>query len=246
MLPKLRFLVVISAVTIASGQDAKAPTLQETFDWMTNTLHSGEGNNWYIHHPYRQPYPRDWTEKEINPYHEETITKFSHDGCQVKFVINTIDNDMGILLGKQLSGVETDTFNLKDIDPATIKVTNSREPFDTANGKQTPYNCEDDAGLEMEFKTRNAQPLIHRESVSSGYKSRYGEWQVKNDPKHSLDEMCKKMPGNIAYCDTDDVKQQPENLTSDNLVFHSPAYTKRFIEAFRHAIELCGGRASTF
>ena len=125
-------------------------------------------------------------------------------------------------------------------------MTDSCESFDTPQGRETPWNCEDDAGLQMEFKTQNAQPLIHRERVSSGHKSSYGEWKAGHDPKNSLDAMCKIVPGNSAYCDTSNIKEQPLNVTSDNLVFHSAVYTKRFIKAFRHAVERCGGKASTF
>jgi hypothetical protein len=221
-------------------------SLQETFDWMTNTLRPSEGNNWYIHHPDRQPYPKEWVEKEINPYHQEIIESFSHDNCRVQFVVDVIDNDMGFSMGKQFDETETDTVDLSTIDPNTIKVTDSCESMDTPFGRVTPWNCEDEAGLQMQFKTRNAQPTIHREGVSSGYKSRYGYWQVSHEPKDSLDQMCKEFPGNSAYCDTTNVKDPPFNLTSDTLVFHSPDYTQRFIKAFRHAVELCGGKPSTF
>ena len=115
---KLSFVLVIPLLLgTAKAQQAKPASLQDTFNWMTNTLRSGESNNSYIHHPYRQPYSKEWIDKEINPYHEEIITQFSHEGCQVKLVVNVIDNDMGVLLGKQFSEIETDTFDLKNIDP---------------------------------------------------------------------------------------------------------------------------------
>lgn len=245
---KLLVILPLLIGSVVAQQPTSSPSLQETFDWMTNTLRSDEGNNWYIHHPYRQPYTKEWTDKGINPYHQETIEEFSHQGCQVRFVVNTVDNDMGTLLGRRFLGMETDTFNLKDVDPASIKVTNSCEPLDTTQGKRPTYNCEDEAGLQMEFKTRNAQPLFHRETVTSSRNSDFGEWRVKNDSEHTkfVSDVCTKTPENNAYCDVENIKEKPEDLTSDDLVFHSPAYTKRFIKAFRHAVELCGGKAPTF
>jgi hypothetical protein len=174
---------------------AHAQSLQETFDWMGSTLRPTEGNNYFIHHPYSQPYPKDWLGQLINPFHKEVIGSFSHDQCQVKLSVNVIDNDMGLLFGKQLYETETDTFNLRDIDPNTIQIVNSCEPWDTNDGKVTPTNCEDVAGLTLEFRTTNAKPTIHRESVSSSYKSEYGIWEVAHDPENSLDKLCKEMPG---------------------------------------------------
>jgi hypothetical protein len=244
MKSSIKILLVISALVI--GASAQQPSLQETFDWISNTLQPSEGNNWYIHHPFEQPYPQRWVTEQINPYHKEIITDFSHDGCRVRFVVEVIDNDSPFLFGKQLAVTSTDTFDLKDIDPTTIKVTNSCEPMETDNGQMEPYNCKDVAGLQMEFKTRNSQPAIHREEVGSGYKSEHGRWQDEHHDKNSLDALCKDMPGSKAYCDYYGVKEPPKDVASSELVFHSPAYTKRFIEAFRHAVELCGGKASTF
>jgi hypothetical protein len=241
----MRTLVLV-AITIMLTGAMQAQSLSETFDWMTNTLRPSEGNSWYIHHPTPQPYPKDWVDKQINPYHQEIIRTFSHDSCKVTFVVSVIDNDMGLLLGKYIDETQTDTFDLSTIDPNTIKVTNSCEPIDTPTGKATPWNCTDDAGLQMEFKTRNAKPTIRRESVESSHESAYGLWKDDHEPKYSRKQMCKDFPNNSAYCDEPEHKETPLSLTSDSLVFHSPEYTERFIKAFRHAVELCGGKPSTF
>lgn len=228
----------------AKPQAEPQPTLQETFDWMTSTLRPSEGNNWYIHRPYSQPYPKQWIEEDINPFHQEIIKEISHDKCRMRVVVDVIDNDMGTLLGLQLYETETDTFELKDIDPSTIKVTNSCEPIETATGKTAPFNCDDEAGLQMEFGTRNAQPSIHREGVNSSYQSQHG---IKK-PVNGIDQLCKADP-KYPYCPSamkSNAKDEPTNVTSDTPVFHTPAYTKRFIKAFRHAVELCGGKPSTF
>lgn len=237
---------LILGLTLCLSAGAQQPSLQETFDWIANTLQPSEGNNWYIHHPFKQPYPKQWVTEEINPFHKEAITAFSHEGCRVKFVVESIDNDMPFLLGKQVSVTSTDTFDLKDIDPTTIRVIDSCAPIDTNDGQMEPYHCEDTAGLQMEFKTRNSQPAIHREEVSSGYKSKHGRWQDEHHDKDRLAALCKDMPENKAYCDYDSVKEPPKDVASSGLVFHSAAYTKRFIEAFRHAVELCGGKTSAF
>ena len=244
-MPKKRFIILILLIgSVVAQQPTSSPSLQETFDWMSNTL---EG--WFVHHPYLRPYTKEWADKGINPYQQKIISEFSHQGCQVKFVVDTTDNDyLEDVLGRQLSYTETDTFNLKDIDPNTIKIRNSCEPHDTTQEKQTEDNCEDEAGLIMEFETRNEHPLIYRETVISSGNSAFGNWRVKNDPERAkfAKDICRTEPNNLAYCEVKELKTEPYNLTSDHLAFHSPAYTKRFVKAFKHAVELCGGKASTF
>ena len=41
----------VTAVILAAFP-AQAQSLNETFDWMSNTLKLAEGNNYYVHHPF--------------------------------------------------------------------------------------------------------------------------------------------------------------------------------------------------
>lgn len=225
---------------------ASAQSLQETFDWMTSTLKPSEGNNWYIHHPNQRPYPKDWEEKEIDPFHLERIELFSHNACEITLKVRVVDSDMGFLLGRQIYETDTDTFDLSAIDPMTIKITNACVPVDTPSGKLKPWNCEDEIGLQIEFRTRNAKPAIHHEVVASSGYSPYDLWQEIHNPKMSKRQFCKDFPGNKAYCAEAEHKEQPQEITKDTMAFHSPEYTQRFLKAFHHAVELCRGKPSTF
>jgi hypothetical protein len=251
-----RFLLLLFLVVPAVGQVAEAPVKQnpslvETFEWMANTLKPTEGNNVVIHRPNKRPYPKDWEDKGIDPYHSEVITNFSHEGCHVKFDVDVTDSDMGLLLGKYLVEHDVDTFDLKDIDPKSVRIRNSCEPFDTPNGPKTPFNCEDTQGKFVIFQTSDAKAKIHEDSSNSSGKSVYGWNQVRDHAKNNLDEMCEATTANggarnPAYCDEPEHKGKPVELTSSTLGFSTPEYATRFAKAFKHAVELCGGKQPAY
>ena len=240
-------LFAVASVSIAchsqQGQQTHPePSLQETFDWMTNTLKPAEGNVSVIHRPYQRPYPKDWVEERIDPYHSEVIAKFFHDGCRVEFDVEVTDNDMGLLLGKHFVMHDVDTFDLKDIDPKSVHVLDSCAPLDTPQGSTTPYNCEDTQGKFVIVQPSNAKATIHEESSGASWKS---EYRPKDGGKVT-DELCNAQPDNGAYCDQPERKNKPSDLTSIQLGFSTPEYAKRFAKAFRNAVELCGGKPSAF
>jgi hypothetical protein len=248
---RLTLLTISVAAGLCQAQSTKSPSLTETFDWMANTLKPTEGNNVVIHRPYERPYPKDWVDKGLDPYHSEVIKSFSHEGCHVTFNVDVTDNDPGLSFGKYFVEHDVDTFDLKDIDPESIRIQNSCKPFDTSSGPISPRNCEDTQGKRVEFRTSDAKPRIHEESSNSSAKSAYGWNQVLNHAKYNLDEMCEASTANgsaknPAYCDEPEHKGKSEVLTSSTLGFSTPEYAKRFGKAFKHAVELCGGKQSTF
>ena len=112
-------------------------------------------------------------------------------------------------------------------------------------------NCGDTQGKIVVFQTVDAKPKIHEEGSGSSGKSDYGRWGVRTHMKYNLDEMCREAnahgdSGNGAYCDEPDRKQTPKDLTWSTLGFATPGYSKRFAKALQHAVELCGGKPSTF
>jgi hypothetical protein len=137
---------------------------------------------------------------------------------------------------------DLDTFDLKDIDPESVRVQDSCAPFDTPQGSTTQYNCEDTQGKFMIFQTSNAKAKIHEESSGASWKSGYHP----KDGGKLIDALCKAQPDNGAYCDQPERKNKPSDLTSIQLGFSTPEYAKRFAKAFRHAVELCGGKPSAF
>jgi hypothetical protein len=251
---KVVIIVLVTASSLMMQSQTvprNSPSLEDTFDWMTNTLKRSEGNNTFTHRPTPRPYVKDWVDNQIDPYHTETIAEFSHDGCRVTFDVEMDDNDMGTLLGKYFLYYAVDIFDLKDIDPQSVLVQNSCEPVETPDGPVEPWNCEDTQGRIVVFQTADAKLKIHQEGSSSSGKSNYGRWGVRTHMKYNLDAMCKEANahgelGNGVYCDQPETKQRPKDLTSSTLGFASPDYAERFAKAFRHAVELCGGKASTF
>ena len=191
-------------------------SLVDTFDWMTNTLKATEGNNTFTHHPTPRPYVKVWVDKEIDPYHTESIARFSHDGCRVTFDVEMVDNDMGSLLGKYFFYRSVETFDLREIDPQSVRIQNSCAPVETPSGPVEPWNCEDTQGIIVVFQTVDAKPKIHEEGSGSSGKSNYGYWGVRNHMKYNFDEMCKDATahgdsGNGAYCDQPDAKEIKSN-----------------------------------
>ena len=237
--------------TGCTGSSQAEPSLVETFEWMANTLKPTEGNNVVIHRPYERPYAKDWVDEGIDPYHSEVITNFSHEDCRVKFEVDVTDNDPVLLFGKHLVEHDVDTFDLKDIDPKSVRIQNSCEPVNTPNGPTTPFNCENTQGKFVIFQTSDAKPRIHEESNNSSGKSLYGLNQVRKHAEYNLDEMCEASISNEgarnpAYCDEPEHKGKPVDLTSSKLGFSTSEYATRFAKAFKHAVELCGGKQSAF
>lgn len=244
------FIIMLLSLRVLS-QTAPVPPLAETFDWMDNTLKPSERNNSFSHYPTARPYAKQWIDESIDPYHSETIEHFSHDGCRVTFNIEMVDNDMGLLLGKVFYYHAVDVFDLKDIDPESIRIQDSCKPVETPSGAASPWNCSDEQGKIVIFQTVDAKPKINEGGHASSSKSMHGYWQVEHHAKLNLDYMCKEAnangdSGNGAYCDQPDTKQQPKDLTSATLGFSTPEYAKKFAKALRHAVELCGGKASAF
>jgi hypothetical protein len=234
--------IVLFAVILTASL-AQAQSLDDTFDWMANTLQPAEENNAVVHRPTpNSQYPPQWIQENFDMYHEETIKKFSHPGCRVEFDVDVDDNDF--VMGKHFIEHDVDTVDLGDIDPNSIRIEDSCEAFETPIGKTTGWNCGDKQGKFIIFRTANAKPKIHEErsgaSGKSGYHSKDGKYEKRTD------ELCKSMPGNSAYCDEPEHKIGSVDLTSRGLGFSTPEYAKRFANAFKHAVTLCGGKPSAF
>jgi hypothetical protein len=232
---------LLALIVLALCSFAHAQSLTETFDWMTNTLKPGEGNDTVVHRPFKKPYPADWVRDDLDPYHLETITKFSFAGCKVEFDVDVTDND--ILLGRYFVTHETDTFDLKDIDPNSIRIEDACEAFEAASGPTTAFNCKDEQGKFLILRTSDAKAKIHEESSGASGNSAYSDrHKDERDPTKTkgdvLAELCKKMPGNSAYCAQPEHKIGSEDLTHIQLGFRTPEYAGRFAKALRQAVDI--------
>jgi hypothetical protein len=125
----------------------------------------------------------------------------------VEFDVDVNDNDMGFLLGKHFIEHAVDTFDLGDIDPNSIRIENSCEPFETPTGQATGLNCDDEQGKFVIFQAANAKPKPHEERTGASWKSRYHSKEGKHEKL--TDQLCKSMPNNGAYCDEPERKMAP-------------------------------------
>lgn len=228
-------VVIITALfsaTLCCVANGQSPSLQETLSWMANTLRPEEGNAVYTVKPASKP--QDWLDMRIDLYHTEFISEFSYTGTKVMFKVIVIDNDAPLLFGLHLEETQVDTFDLSDIDPVTVK----------AVANDCLY-CKPDK-LQVSFKTRNARPVIHRESTSSSTYSLHESWQEQHEYEMSRKAFCKQMPDNEGYCELRNKKQKPQDVTSTTYGFSSPEYAARFAKALRHAVTLSGGKPSAF
>ena len=80
-------------------------------------------------------------------------------------------------------------------------------------GWGAPFNCEDMQGTQVNFKTIDAKPRIHVESIASGGKTLTCSRKNAED----LDDLCKAMPGNTAYCGFSTPKAQRMKLRTHSV-----------------------------
>jgi hypothetical protein len=113
-------------------------------------------------------------------------------------------------------------FDLKNIDPSSIKVTaishSGGFPCDTSPGGEPSIMAVDCDHAEMTFSTRSAAGLIQE------------EWHT----------VFPKLAG------ADHEKRHTSKSNSAYFGFNDPEYAKRFAKAFGHAVELCGGKRLPF
>jgi len=211
----------------------RGPSLVDTVQWLQNTLDPSTGNGSFIHHPFQQPYPADWTKEGINPYHSEVIKKFSVTACRVKATTVVVDRDMGFTIGKVITTEQTDTFSLVDLDPRSIRFQSACEPVETTVGPTEPFNCKDSKDKIVEFSTTNNLKKIHRQESGSITLTDHGKEQAKKYSDLPTGEQPWK-------------EDPPHEIYQDTFSFHDHAYAGRFIQAFTHAVELCGGKPSSF
>lgn len=128
-----------------------------------------------------------------------------------------VEDDPSAPLYKQMYSSTTYTFNLRDIDPNSIKTwqLDSQHGGLSCNLDPNGMTCD----LEnMEFQTRNKAPLIDEASHTV-----FPKLQGRD---HEADRKTKTFVAVFFFNDVE--------------------YASRFVKAFRHAVTLCGGKPSPF
>jgi hypothetical protein len=150
---------------------------------------------------------------------EEYVYSFTYERCNMTITMHALPDAEG---QKDIwTKSSEDSFKLSDIDPSTVKVVphSSRWMTDCTNPdevKASRLDC--DTQAEVLFSARNEDKVI-------SYKS---------------DIVYQKLKG-------DDHEAHPTGTRSSAaFAMYDTAYAQRFAKAFRHAVELCGGKKSAF
>jgi hypothetical protein len=203
---RLSLAVLLFSLPSFGQVKATGPSLEDTFKWMDQTYNGGRRGLF-------QQSTRDG--KLYVAYLED----FTYTQCSISHTVKELPDSKGAKYVRTQSNVEV--FNLRDIDPTTVKVI----PFDSTAGtscldpdevKRSKLSC--DGQAEVRFSTRNEAPKINYHSVT------IFPGIPENKPNHKLDQTGTQSYAAFSMYDT--------------------AYAKRFAKAFSHAVELCGGTRS--
>jgi hypothetical protein len=214
----MRTLVVVAAL-MASGCSFHKSDLKETFEWMDNTYNAHENIIGAFGHGRAAWY----THTEIGGTNEEMVwgesESFTHKGCDLTLKIE--DNRMATTMREVYSSTVY-RFNLRDIDPSSVKVEGSSHlgglpcaGYTEDELRTQGMNCDH---ADMMFTTGGEAGLIDE------------EWHTT----------FAKLTGD------DHENHKSVKAKSAHFVFDDLGYAQRFGKAFRHAVELCGGKASPF
>jgi hypothetical protein len=216
----MRRLLLASALTVCACHVHKSE-LDETLEWMDNTYNAHENVSGAHGHGRMAWYaPAKGSNGERIEVMASGMTEsFTYKGCDL--FLKTGDDPAGNEAA-EIHHTTKFAFNLRDIDPASAKIRVGSHLGDFACEDYTEEQ-KSNLGIncdhaELDFKTRNEPGLI-TEDWSNVFVKLTG-------PDH---ESKKTDKTNNAY-----------------FVFNDPEYAKRFAKAFKHAIELCGGKASPF
>lgn len=203
-----RWVLLLALVPAAlAPAQAEEPSLAETLAWMDSTYNPHERSGGGFGHGREEIF------SEGKPF-KRRFSFFTHENCTI-----TLSNqdDPTAPLYSDLYTSAVYNFNLRDIDPASIKIYR----YDAQAGG---LSCDVDSQhmicdvAEIEFETRNQTPLI-KENL-------HIVWPKLQGSEH---EAHNNKPTFVATFYVDNSE-----------------YADRFAKAFRHAVALCGGKASPF
>lgn len=188
--------------------------LSETLAWMDNTYnpHKDAEVNGHGHTAWYAP-NQSGNDVEVSGSTET----FTHDGCQMDLHIQ--DDHIA---GREVYISISYTFNLRDIDPKTIKMSTFShiggwrcENYDAEQRRLMNLDCDH---AEITFSTHEGAPLINEK-----WDTVYVNLQGSDHENKSSNK------GTRGYFEINDL-----------------AYARRFAKAFRHAVKLCGGKPEPF
>lgn len=214
----LAVVAVVLCAFFAYRAIAKRRDLNETLLWMDQTYNPHEGGENYGHgHGNETHYLRGKDGLSEDITQEFHQTFAYKGGCTVVMHHETIP--IGVFKNVYTNGDYK--FSLCDVDPDSVKIKTydfHKDVFNCADPDEVKSYELNCTSAEVEFHTRNEVPGIVEDSVAT-YAQLTG-----ND--HEAQIHLKSSKGWFIVDDA--------------------AYAERFAKAFRHAVELCGGKASKF
>jgi hypothetical protein len=198
-------VMTASCWSLASSAQDGQPSLSETLAWMDSTFNPHEGGS------FGYGVEDAYVGEKLSKRRTET---FTYDGCTMTL---HIQDDPNTPLYSEGYTSTLYTFNLRDIDPTSIKTWQQASQFYglSCDLDPTHQTCDTE---EMEFQTRNKEPLIDEET-------------------HAV---FRKLKG------SDRESSSKRKTFVIRFFFNDVQYAGRFVSAFRHAVTLCGGKKSTF
>jgi hypothetical protein len=141
---------------------------------------------------------------------------FTHHGCRMVTRIETMAEGVYV----DLPSVTTYTFNLRDIDPnsITVKTYDLHRTYDCSDPEEVKLRELNCDSAEVFFATTNDAGAINKENVTTFTKLTGADHESRN-----------------AY-----------KTGKSWFIVNDVPYAQRFAKAFKHTVELCGGKASKF
>jgi hypothetical protein len=213
---RIFLLVVALCASSCSGHKSE---LDETLEWMDNTYNRHEDISGSYGHGRRAWYTHDGvgSAREVMVVGKEEW--FSHRGCD--FIIQT-DDDRRARTAQEAFSQATWKFNLRDIDPSSAKLQTTSHLGGFVCERYSDAEREAQGmncdSAEAVFSTRSAAGLVSEDWIVTYPKLTGKDHEARSTRKT-----------NAVYLEFDDIE-----------------YAKRFVKAFTHAVELCGGKASPF
>lgn len=156
-------LVVVLSFTGACSVVHRSE-LDETLEWMDNTYNRHDKVSGAYGHGRSAWYARSSDSMKESMVSGRTES-FTYRGCEMTVRIQELPRTDR---AQELISASTVTFNLKDIDPSSIKVTALSHfggfSCETVPGEKPSLMAENCDHAEMSFSTRSAAGLIHEES----------------------------------------------------------------------------------
>jgi hypothetical protein len=213
----MRLVAIVPLISVSACRRDRE--LSETLAWMDNTYNPHDGVSGAFGHGQTGWYAHNSTGQADEHLVWGATETFTHDVCRMAL---RVQDNPAATANSERYGTAVYKFNLRDINPQSIKITTYSHsgglPCDNYKPEeQQRYNMNCDQG-QIVFSTHSEAPLIDEELHTT-----FPRLQGSDHEAYG------KSRGARAFFAVDDVE-----------------YAGRLAKAFRHAVELCGGKPESF